>query len=102
MEPPWPSGKSIQLFRSALRKMRLPSIATTPNSFPIESFTWCTPCGTLKFVILEERFMRNTNPKQFRAELKDYLDLAAKEPIRIQRRSGENYILLKEDMYQSL
>jgi PHD/YefM family antitoxin component YafN of YafNO toxin-antitoxin module len=46
--------------------------------------------------------MRNTNPKQFRAELKDYLDLAAKEPIRIQRRSGENFILLKEDMFQNL
>jgi PHD/YefM family antitoxin component YafN of YafNO toxin-antitoxin module len=46
--------------------------------------------------------MKNTSPKQFRAELKDYLDLAAKEPIRIQRRSGENFILLKEDMYQTL
>ena len=46
--------------------------------------------------------MKNTSPKQFRAELKDYLDLAAKEPIRIQRRSGENFILLKEDKYQSL
>lgn len=46
--------------------------------------------------------MKNTNPKQFRAELKDYLDSAAEEPIRIQRRSGENFILLKEDMYQSL
>jgi PHD/YefM family antitoxin component YafN of YafNO toxin-antitoxin module len=46
--------------------------------------------------------MRNTNPKQFRAELKDYLDLAGKEPIRIQRRSGENFILLREEMYQSL
>ena len=46
--------------------------------------------------------MENTNPKQFRAELKDYLDLASKEPIRIQRRSGENYILLKEESYQDL
>ena len=46
--------------------------------------------------------MENTNPKQFRAELKDYLDLASKEPIRIQRRSGENFILLKEESYQAL
>lgn len=46
--------------------------------------------------------MENTNPKQLRAELKDYLDLASKEPIRIQRRSGENYILLKEESYQDL
>ena len=46
--------------------------------------------------------MQNTNPKQFRAELRGYLDLATKEPIRIQRRSGENFILLKEDTYQTL
>lgn len=46
--------------------------------------------------------MQNTNPKQLRAEMKDYLDLAAKEPIRIQRRSGESYILLKEDSYRNL
>lgn len=46
--------------------------------------------------------MQNTNPKQFRAELKDYLDLAAKEPVRIQRRSGENFILLREESYEEL
>ena len=46
--------------------------------------------------------MQNTNPKQFRAELKDYLDLASKEAIRIQRRSGESFILLKEASYQEL
>ncbi len=46
--------------------------------------------------------MRNTNPKQFRAELKDHLDLANSEPIRIQRRSGENFILLREEKYQAL
>ncbi len=46
--------------------------------------------------------MQNTSPKQLRAEMKDYLDLAAKEPIRIQRRSGESYILLKEDSYRNL
>ncbi len=46
--------------------------------------------------------MRNTNPRQFRAELKDHLDLANREPIRIQRRSGENFILLREEKYQAL
>ncbi|PWU20654.1 MAG: hypothetical protein C5B49_03930 [Bdellovibrio sp.] len=51
---------------------------------------------------LKEFVVQNTNPKQFRAELKDYLDLAAKEPIRIQRRSGDSFILLKEDVYQEL
>lgn len=46
--------------------------------------------------------MQSTNPKQLRAELKDYLDLAAKEPIRIQRRAGDSYILIKEGSYQEM
>ncbi len=46
--------------------------------------------------------MQNINPKKFRAELKDYLDLAMDEPIRIQRRSGESYILLSEDAYAQM
>ena len=46
--------------------------------------------------------MESISPKKLRAELKDYLDMASKEPIRIQRRSGENYILLSEDMYAQL
>lgn len=46
--------------------------------------------------------MQNTNPKALRAELKDYLDLAAKEPIRIQRRTGETLILLNESAYAAL
>lgn len=46
--------------------------------------------------------MESTSPKKLRAELKDYLDLAANEPIRIQRRSGENYILMNETKYADL
>ncbi len=46
--------------------------------------------------------MENTTPKTLRAEMKDYLDLASQEPIRIQRRSGENYILLNEDQYSKM
>lgn len=46
--------------------------------------------------------MENTNPKKFRAELKDYLDHATSEPIKIQRRSGESYILINEDHYSDL
>lgn len=46
--------------------------------------------------------MESTSPKKLRAELKDYLDLAANEPIRIQRRSGENYILMNENIYADL
>jgi PHD/YefM family antitoxin component YafN of YafNO toxin-antitoxin module len=46
--------------------------------------------------------MESTSPKKLRAELKDYLDLATTEPIRIQRRSGENYILMNETVYAGL
>lgn len=46
--------------------------------------------------------MQNTNPKALRAELKDYLDLASKEPIRVQRRSGESFILLSEEKFNAL
>ncbi len=46
--------------------------------------------------------MESTNPKKLRAELKDYLELASKEPIRIQRRSGESYILMDEERYSQM
>lgn len=46
--------------------------------------------------------MDTTNPKKLRAELKDYLDLAEKEPIRIQRRSGESFILIAENQYSDM
>ncbi len=46
--------------------------------------------------------MESTNAKKLRAELKDYLDLAAKEPIRIQRRSGENFVLVAERIYAEM
>lgn len=46
--------------------------------------------------------MNQTNPKQLRAEMKDYLDQAQKEPIRIQRRSGESFILMNETIYANM
>lgn len=35
-------------------------------------------------------------------KLKDYLDLAINEPIRIQRRSGETFVLVNEFAYAEL
>jgi len=46
--------------------------------------------------------MQSTNPKQLRAELRDYLELAAKEPVRIQRRTGQNFILMHEDRFNQM
>jgi PHD/YefM family antitoxin component YafN of YafNO toxin-antitoxin module len=46
--------------------------------------------------------METTNPKQLRAELKNFLDLASGEPVRIQRRSGETFILMNESQYAQM
>ena len=46
--------------------------------------------------------MENTSPKKLRAKLKDYLDLAKKEIIRIKRRSGQRYILISEEKFNEL
>jgi PHD/YefM family antitoxin component YafN of YafNO toxin-antitoxin module len=46
--------------------------------------------------------MENTTPKKLRAKLKDYLDLAKKEIIRIKRRSGQHYILVSEEKFNEL
>ena len=46
--------------------------------------------------------MQSTCPKKLRAELKDYLDIATNDPIRIQRRSGESYILISEEHFSKL
>ncbi|MDC1174298.1 hypothetical protein OAT67_02810 [Bacteriovoracaceae bacterium] len=46
--------------------------------------------------------MESTNPKKLRAEMKDYLELAKNEPIRVQRRSGESYVLMNEEAYSKM
>lgn len=46
--------------------------------------------------------MKSTNPKKLRAEMKDYLELAKNEPIRVQRRSGESYVLMNEEAYSKM
>ncbi|OFZ45823.1 MAG: hypothetical protein A2381_03580 [Bdellovibrionales bacterium RIFOXYB1_FULL_37_110] len=46
--------------------------------------------------------MNVATPKKLRAELKDYLDMAQNEPIRIQRRSGSSFILLNENTYAEM
>lgn len=46
--------------------------------------------------------MNQTNPKKLRAELKDYLDQAEKEPVRIQRRAGGSFVLMNESLYADM
>jgi PHD/YefM family antitoxin component YafN of YafNO toxin-antitoxin module len=46
--------------------------------------------------------MKSTNPKTLRAEMRTYLDLAANEPLRILRRSGQAYILINEKRFSDM
>ena len=44
--------------------------------------------------------MQSANAKKFRSELKDYMDAAVGEPIRISRRDGQSFILMSEQVYE--
>ncbi|MBK7891784.1 MAG: type II toxin-antitoxin system Phd/YefM family antitoxin [Bdellovibrionales bacterium] len=43
--------------------------------------------------------MQNANAKKFRSELKDYMDAAVTEPVRINRRDGQSFIIMSEELY---
>ena len=43
--------------------------------------------------------MQSANAKKFRSELKDYMDAAVGEPVRINRRDGQSFILISEQIY---
>jgi PHD/YefM family antitoxin component YafN of YafNO toxin-antitoxin module len=43
--------------------------------------------------------MQSANAKKFRAELKDYMEAAISEPVRINRRDGQRFILMSEQIY---
>lgn len=44
--------------------------------------------------------MQSANAKKFRAELKDYMDAAVSEPVRINRRDGQSFVLMSEQIYE--
>ncbi len=46
--------------------------------------------------------MKSANAKSFRAELKDYMDAALSEPVRINRRDGQSFILMSEQIHDGL
>lgn len=43
--------------------------------------------------------MQSANAKKFRSELKDFMDAAIDEPVRINRRDGESFILMSDKIY---
>jgi PHD/YefM family antitoxin component YafN of YafNO toxin-antitoxin module len=43
--------------------------------------------------------MQSANAKKFRSGLKEYMDAAVGEPVRINRRDGQSFILMSEQIY---
>ncbi len=52
--------------------------------------------------LLNGAFMESTSPRTFRANLKEYMDMADKKPIRIQKREGNGCVLMSEEYYEGL
>lgn len=46
--------------------------------------------------------MDSTSPRSFRANLKEYMEMAETKPIRIQKREGNAYVLMSEEYYEGL
>lgn len=46
--------------------------------------------------------MDSTSPRTFRANLKEYMEMAATKPIRIQKREGNACVLMSEEYYEGL
>ncbi len=44
--------------------------------------------------------MQSANAKKFRSELKDFMDAAVAEPVRINRRDGQSFVLMSEQIYE--
>ncbi len=43
--------------------------------------------------------MQSANAKNFRSGLKEYMDAAVNEPVRINRRDGQSFVLMSEQVY---
>ncbi|MBC7466421.1 MAG: type II toxin-antitoxin system Phd/YefM family antitoxin [Bdellovibrio sp.] len=43
--------------------------------------------------------MQSANAKKFRSELKGYMDAAVAEPVRINRRDGQSFIIMSAEVY---
>ncbi len=46
--------------------------------------------------------MESASPRNFRANLKEYMEMAAAKPIRIQKREGNACVLMSEEYYEGL
>lgn len=46
--------------------------------------------------------MDKTNADQFRSNMKEWMEAARKEPVKITRKSGEAFVLLNADVFEKM
>ena len=46
--------------------------------------------------------MDRTNAEQFRSNLKEWMEVARSEPIKITRKSGESFVLVNADTFEKM
>ncbi len=46
--------------------------------------------------------MDKTNAQEFRSNLKEWMDIAESEPIKITRKSGESFVLVNSEQFEKM
>lgn len=46
--------------------------------------------------------MDRTNAEQFRANMKEWMEAARNEPVKITRKSGESFVLVNADIFEKM
>ena len=54
---------------------------------------------SLEYSSITGGIMQNANANKFKSELKEYMDAAVSDPVRINRRDGQGFILMSEQLY---
>ncbi len=56
----------------------------------------------LRYCLKQEVIMERTSANDFRSNLKEWMESARTEPIKITRKSGESFVLLNSDEFEKL
>lgn len=109
---PIPIEKSLKSKLKTARKIidlwRLKEVLSTGNGIgkPTQGLSGGFICVHIEVLVLywflREAFVESTSPRSFRANLKEYMEMAADKPIRIQRREGNACVLMSEEYYEGL
>jgi PHD/YefM family antitoxin component YafN of YafNO toxin-antitoxin module len=46
--------------------------------------------------------MERTNAEQFRSNMKEWMEAARNEPVRITRKSGESFVLIRSEIFEKM